>query len=330
MIVPRQRPTTIGHRTCAQHRGSRRSAIGSIVVQDDAGFLIAIVDPALNYHVTAIAMPFGPNRRRRFEVALGNKLDKIDLEACVAVGDEVWAFGSGSLPVREKLVRVVRNQGDQANVVDAAPFYAALRGAIGALNLEGVAGWTTSSGSVVAGTPVQTIQVRRSRESAPPMCERFSTVRPPTLLAIDRFDLGSIDGARLGFTDASARAGLERVFYVAAAEASPDAIDNGEVLGSQFGVIDGETVRAAPLVGLDGRPREGRRADVHRGPSVGDPGSRRSSTANALVRGRAQRVLGDPSICLAWQICLSRHCQQSILIANYSWQHGEAMRKVSV
>ncbi|HEY5935328.1 MAG TPA: hypothetical protein VIU61_11850, partial [Kofleriaceae bacterium] len=55
-----------------------------------------------------------------------------------------------------------------------------------------------------------------------------------------------------GFTDAVARG--ERVFYVAAAEASDDAIADGAVLGSQLGVIDRDSVRCAPLCDHDGAP----------------------------------------------------------------------------
>lgn len=218
-----------------------------VVIQDDASFL-ATVEPDGAVH--AIALPFGPNRRRRFEVALGNKLDKLDLESCVCVGDEVWAFGSGSLPVRENIARL---RGGEATLVDASPLYRALREAIGILNLEGAA---------VVGDELWLCHRGNSGPSDPgPAIARLLLVElramlegggPPAIRSIDRYDLGRIDGSLLGFTDAATRDG--RVYYVAAAEASPDAIDDGAVLGSQLGVIDGAGVRAAPLVGLDGRP----------------------------------------------------------------------------
>ena len=56
---------------------------------------------------------------------------------------------------------------------------------------------------------------------------------------------------RLGFTDAVEHDG--RVFYLAAAESSPNAIDDGAVVASQLGVIDRGQVRACELV-LDGAP----------------------------------------------------------------------------
>jgi hypothetical protein len=74
-----------------------------------------------------------------------------------------------------------------------------------------------------------------------------------------RFDLGAAGGrggVRYGFTDAVGVG--ERAFYIAAAEDSPNAIDDGLVLGAQLGVIekgpDGvRRVRATSLV-MDGRP----------------------------------------------------------------------------
>ena len=68
----------------------------------------------------------------------------------------------------------------------------------------------------------------------------------PEILGSTRFDLGEVGGVRLGFTDALGAG--DRVFYLAAAEASPNAIDDGAVLACQLGVIDGERVRAAALV----------------------------------------------------------------------------------
>ena len=65
------------------------------------------------------------------------------------------------------------------------------------------------------------------------------------------YELGEVAGVRLGFTDAVAVGA--RVFYLAAAEASPNAIDDGAVLAAQLGVIEGDRVRAAPLM-IDGVP----------------------------------------------------------------------------
>jgi len=140
-----------------------------VVVQDDASFLAVVASDG----VSAIKLPRGIDGRRRFEVALGNKLDKLDLESCVAIDDELWAFGSGSLPIREKVCRV--RQG-VVRVRDAEPLYRLLREAFGGpLNLEGAARvrdelWLFHRGNTGPDDPD-----RRCSGSRSPRCARGST-----------------------------------------------------------------------------------------------------------------------------------------------------------
>ncbi len=220
-----------------------------VVAQDDAAFLAIVASDG----VSALKLPRGLHGRRRFEVAIGNKLDKLDLESMVAIDDALWAFGSGSLPMRDKLC-IVRD--GVARVRDAAPLYNKLRVANGgAINLEGVARvgdelWLFHRGNTGAadlGPAVLRI----------PFCELAEWIAArgplPSTIGCDRYDLGSVDGHRLGFTDAVA-AGTA-VLYLAAAEATDNAIDDGRVLASQVGVIDLATgaTRTTPLL-VDGLP----------------------------------------------------------------------------
>jgi len=218
-----------------------------MVVQDDAQFLAVVTD----HDVTAVKLPRGRDGRRRFEVALGNKLDKLDLESCVVIDDDLWAFGSGSRPEREQICIV---DGGAARVRDAAPLYRMLRDAVGSdLNLEGCARigdelWLFhrgNTGPADVGPAVARLRLADVRAWL------TAVARVPEHVIVERYDLGTIDGQRLGFTDAVAHDG--RVFYLAAAEASPDAVADGPVLGSQLGVIDAE-VRATALVGPRGEP----------------------------------------------------------------------------
>lgn len=210
------------------------------VIQDDAAFIATVARDEIG----AIALPRGAGGRRRFEVGLGNKLEKLDLEACVAVGDELWAFGSGSAPVRERIAVI----GDATRVHEAAPLYRRVREELGgAINLEGAAAvggelWLFHRGNTGPGDRGAAI-VRL--ECAALGRWLHGTGPLPELAGSSRFDLGSIGGVRLGFTDAAPAGG--RVFYLAAAEASPNAIDDGRVIGSQLGVIDGDGGRAAAL-----------------------------------------------------------------------------------
>ena len=226
-----------------------------VVVQDDASFFGIVGSDG----VTAMKLPRGAGGRRRFEVALGNKLDKLDLESVVAVDDELWAFGSGSLPIRDKICRVKHGI---PRVQDAGPLYAHLREALdGVLNLEGAARvralgrdelWLFHRGNTGPRDPgpavlrLHTADLRAWLDATAPM---------PAIVDVDGYALGdAAAGERFGFTDAIADG--DRVFYVAAAERSPNAVDDGPASGSQLGVIDVASgrVRAAKLAGLDGAP----------------------------------------------------------------------------
>ena len=211
-----------------------------LVIQDDTAFIGALG----RGEVSAIPLPRGKGGRRRFEVGLGNKHDKLDLEACVAIGDEVWAFGSGSMEIRERIAIV----GFTPRILDASALYRRIREELGhAINLEGAATvgdqlWLFHRGNTGPGDLGPAI-IRFDRAAVGRWLEGLAGV--PQVLGSALYDLGRADGVALGFTDAIGVG--ERVFYLAAAEASPNAIDDGRVVGSQLGVIDNRGVRAIAL-----------------------------------------------------------------------------------
>jgi hypothetical protein len=236
------------------------------VIQDDCAFIGYVSDD-----VTAVPLPRGPNGRRRFEEAIGNKGDKLDLEACVVVpgdqtgegqlGDELWAFGSGSTPMREKILVV----GFTTRLHDASPLYRKLREELSApsshesfrvaqtTNIEGAALlgkelWLFHRGNTGPHDPGPII-FRLSRAAVQRWMASEGVV--PEIDSVQTYDLGAVDGHRIGFTDAVAVGA--RVFFLAAAEASDNAIDDGKVLASRIGVIDNGEVRMAPLE-IDGKP----------------------------------------------------------------------------
>ncbi len=219
-----------------------------IVIQDDASFL-AVVTPS---GVSAVKLPRGLHGRRRFEVSLGNKLDKLDLESCVAIDDELWAFGSGSLPIRDKICIV---QHGVPRVRDAAPLFDRIRDLLGSgVNIEGTARvgdelWLFHRGNTGPGDHGAAV-IRFAL--APLRTWLAAEGALPAISTIDGYDLGEIEGVRLGFTDAIAEG--DHVFYVATAEITSNAIDDGKVVGSQLGVIANGVVRAAPLTAPDGSP----------------------------------------------------------------------------
>lgn len=232
-----------------------------LVVQDDASYLgeVVMLPSPMGGAVTAIALPHAVDGRRRFEVALGNKLAKLDLEACLALDGALWAFGSGSIAgVRDQVCLLPA--GGAPRVIPAAPLYAAVREALGraAINLEGAAAvgdelWLCHRGNTGPGDRPAIVRLPRAAAIA---C-LLGDGPLPGVLGATEVDLGEIAGVALGFTDAVGHAG--RLFYLAAAEASPDAIADGATLGSQLGAIEltGTTLaapRAAALVDLDGAP----------------------------------------------------------------------------
>ena len=216
------------------------------IVQDDASF-IALGRPGELFR--SIALPRGPGGRRRFEVALGNKYDKLDLETCVAWGERLFAFGSGSLPVREQIASLSVSDGRVA-MIDAAPFYAELRSARdfsgGQLNVEGAA---------IVGDVLRLFQRSNGRHGGHPASVDVElgaflswldgTGPVPPLDNARMYDLGEVRGIRFGFTDACEFG--DAVVFAASAEASPNAVDDGELLGSLLGVFDDSCGRWAPL-----------------------------------------------------------------------------------
>ena len=242
------------------------------IVQDDANFIAV---RGADGRVDAIPLPAGPGGRRRFEAALGNKNDKLDLEAAVAVelggAPFVLGIGSGSLPARERIA-IVDVRSRSARLFDASALYAQLRAdrafAGSELNVEGA---VIVDGALRLfqrgnGAPRDGIVAVNATCDVP--LEGFlrwiEGGAVPAMGNVRRYDLGAERGVMYGFTDATVIGG--RVFVVAGAEDSPDVVQDGEVLGTRIGVIgmpsrsgappaiDGEGVRFAPLLDPEGRP----------------------------------------------------------------------------
>ncbi len=235
------------------------------LVQDDAAFL-AMVDPA-SRRVRALPLPRGPGGRRQFDDLRGNKADKLDLEAVFATGEILVGLGSGATPARR---RMLLHDGGGARIADAGDFYRALEAmhelAGSELNLEGAAPlpdgrlrlFQRGNGDPArARPPVDATLDVATRE----LLAYLTGEGPAPRLdggAVTQYQLGAHGGVRLTFTDAAHDPASGRLYYLACAERSPDAVRDGEVIGSAIGVFDdldgGGALRFAPLGDGDGRP----------------------------------------------------------------------------
>lgn len=246
------RPANVRAASAIRRHGSRLA-----IVQDDVNVL-ALMDAAGT--TSALLLPLGADSRRCFDDSRGNKHAKMDLEACVVLGDgRLVAFGSGSTPVRRQLV--VADQGGGVRVVDAPELYAELERhpdfAGSELNIEG---------AIVLGDSLRLFQRGNGQErdglfpvnafgdiSLAAFVGWLDSGGPfPALEAIVSVDLGSIGAGRFGFTDATPM--LDgRVAFVACAEDSPDVVRDGPVLGCRFGIIEVSDVCVTDVLDEHGR-----------------------------------------------------------------------------
>lgn len=235
------------------------------VVQDDAAFL-ALIDPA-GGSVRALPLPRGPGGHRQFDDGRGNKADKLDLEAVFTAGALLVGLGSGATPARRRALLV---DGERARVADAGELYRALEAlpelAGSELNLEGAAPLPDGRLRLFQrgnGDPARALPpVDATLDLAlAELVAYLAGDRPPprpAAEAVVQYRLGAEGGVRLTFTDAALDPRSGRLHYLACAERSPDAVRDGEVVGSAIGVfdeIDGDRpLRFAPLCDRDGGP----------------------------------------------------------------------------
>jgi hypothetical protein len=236
-----------------------REAHRLAVIQDDACFL-AVLDRRTGI-VHDVPFP-ADDGERQFDDTRKNKSRKLDLEAAfVAEGGALLvALGSGSSPLRERVVLVEDPTTDspRVTIVGAPALYAALRREAAftgsELNIEGAAldgddlllfqrgnGAPSSACRAIdatarlAAVPLLASFRAALRHDGTDMPDRADT--PPVLRDVVTWDLGTIDGGRLTFTDGAI--GPRRgIVFLACAEASPDATRDGPVSAVAIGSLD--------------------------------------------------------------------------------------------
>ena len=236
------------------------------VVQDDANF-IALIEPTKHGRVDFIELPAGPGGLRQFDKDRGNKMSKLDLESIVAIDVDgspgLLCMGSGSSLVREVCV-VVRFGADGtavARALSAPALFKQLRERHDFAGDE-----LTIEGAVVVGDMLRLFNRGNGSGDAVDavvdvsLSQLLKHLDDPLLHAAPKpggvraVGLGRVNGTRLTLTDAT-RHPDGRTLFLAAAEASPNAIDDGDVTGTAIGVLheDGNTT-LVPLLDERGLP----------------------------------------------------------------------------
>jgi hypothetical protein len=182
-----------------------------------------------------------------FSAAEGTKHLKPDFEAACEVtvdGDPaVVLLGSGSTPARMRASLVRPGRFD---VVPLDPLYLRVADALGIdpslLNLEGACriGATFrwfNRGNLTAGLPSASVDLR----AADLVAALTGTRAPEDVAVTDRrvYDLGDVDGVGLAVTDAVALPD-GRVLLSAAAEDTPNAVDDGPVVAAALALVHGD------------------------------------------------------------------------------------------
>ncbi|RZO54642.1 MAG: hypothetical protein EVA89_27595 [Sandaracinaceae bacterium] len=232
---------------------------GWVIAQDDLAW-VAVRRP--DGGLDALPLPAGPGGARIFEERLGNRDDKPDLESAVTLPDgRALLFGSGASPGRVSVV-IVDAAARATRVVDAAPLYAALRARTdlsgSELNLEGAAVvgdalWLFQRGNGAPRDGILPINAV-AEISLDAMLAYLDGGPTPPLRRVRAFDLGRAGDVAYGFTDAASDGA--RVWFLASAEDSPDALQDGPIVGTRVGTIEGERIRWGPVREPDGAPSE--------------------------------------------------------------------------
>lgn len=203
-----------------------------------------------------------------FSEADGTKKLKPDLEAaCPAEVDgapAVVLLGSGSAPRRMRGVLVRLEAGEPvARAADLDALYEAVAGRLGVplehLNLEGVSRhggvlrWF-NRGNPAAGVPSCSVDL-----PVADVVEAVLGARDPAAVPAERpriYELGEVEGVGLAVTDAIALPD-GRLLLSAAAEDTPNAIDDGPVVATALALVDDVDVLAvAPIPEIGGQVRK--------------------------------------------------------------------------
>ena len=180
------------------------------------------------------------------------KPDKPDFESAVRTSDgAVHVLGSGSTAKRCIVARI--DPGNAVTLRARPSLYHSIQKALRSGERPNI------EGAIVVGERLRLFN--RAAGQTPNASVDLPVAalhgREPSALAVQLFELGTLEGVRLGFTDVAAVPDGRSVF-LAAAEDTPDAIADGPVTGTVVGLVEptasGVGARWTRLLGSDGLP----------------------------------------------------------------------------
>ncbi len=201
-----------------------------LVVQDDAASVVWI-DIASGQTKLLVLEGTGEQLEKKH---------KPDFEvAFLGPGKEVTVLGSGSSPQRRRRVVIDLETGVVRNF-DEGLLFEALEKALGVVpNLEGGAIWRNRLRLFHRGAGAD-------RSAVVDVHLDVLQGKPAEILELSVVDLGAVGGVPLHFTDATIC--NERLLYLAVAEDTPNAIDDGPVVGAALGFLEAGRAYWTPLL----------------------------------------------------------------------------------
>lgn len=207
-----------------------------LVVQDDA-LAVAWVDPRTGA-IEHVAL--------EGDIGALVKAKKPDFESAFQARDgALTLLGSGSTPARYRAAHL-DVAGGPARLVDCTALFEALAARLGTMpNIEG---------AVLLGETLHLFH--RGAGGEPSAIAEVAAAaigaRAVEVLAFTLCDLGTAAGVPLTFTDATGCG--EAIVYLAVAEDTPNAVDDGPIAGASVGIIAYGRARFALLEDPDGAP----------------------------------------------------------------------------
>jgi hypothetical protein len=212
------------------------TALSGLIRVDDQFYVIA--DDQLSLYRLPVSLKGDLNGIRLFQGSLpsdtkARKKRKPDLETLVYLNDEkaILCVPSGSSPVRHRAA-LVKDGAVRMLLLDRV--YAEIRDRIPELNIEG---------AVIVGSRLRLFQRGNGSLRLNGVIELETKAYLENRLegfTWTPYDLGSLNGAPLGFTDACIRG--NETWFLAAAESTESTIADGAFVGAMMGCIDSSGV----------------------------------------------------------------------------------------